>query len=377
MAKPLIDWYNETSQVFLNPLLPDSSKDRLTEAVAPYNDLKNHIWLASSGTENYPKMIALSKKAMLTSAEAVNLHLQATKEQSWLNVLPLFHTGGLGIHARAFLSGASVFDFSEKKWDPKRYVDQLAELNIAFSSLTPTQIYDIVSLNLSAPKNLKAIIVGGGVLQETLHEKAFSLGWPLLKSYGMTEVCSQIATSLNPNPQAPLEILKHIRLRFNPENFIEIKSLALLTGFVQGNDPEKKFIDPKKDGWYTTQDIGKMRAGFLQILGRGSHFMKIAGENVSVSELEAVWDNIKLMHSSKDDTVLIDLPNERLGRIICLAAAVSKERGEIEPLIEDYNRQVLPLAKIRKIYYLDSLPRTELQKLKKNELREIIKTHFT
>lgn len=378
MAKSLIEWEDEQSHVFINPLLPDQRQTLLQQSIMPYHNLKGHIWLASSGTENFPKMIALSKKAMLVSAEAVNDHLQIKAEDSWLNVLPLFHTGGLAIHARAQLSGSSVFDFSEKKWDPVQYVKLLRQYKIAFSSLTPTHVYDIVSRNLLPPKSLRAIVVGGGMCPEKLHDKGLALGWPLLKSYGMTEICSQIATASSPDAKGShLTLLKHVDLRFNREDFIEIKSDALLTGFVHGNDPEKKFIDPKVEGWYTTQDKGSAQEGILQVFGRGANFMKIGGENISFSELENIWENIKVKHHSTQDAVLIDIPDERLGKIVCLAMVASKEMESFEPLIEEYQKEVIPIAKIRRIYTVEAIPRTELFKLKKNELREsMINTFF-
>ena len=46
-----------------------------------------------------------------------------------------------------------------------------------------------------------------------------------------------------------------------------------------------------------------------------------------------------------------------------------KTSTDLDILIQEYNSQVLPLAKIRKTLKLAFLPRTELFKLKKNELR--------
>lgn len=373
MAQLLIDWYNDESHVLINPLLPQATQEALRNAVAPHSHLKGHIWIATSGTESFPKMIALSKKAMLISAEAVNDHLHAKLHHSWLNVLPLFHAGGLGTHTRSLLSDSTIFDFSDKKWDPIWYVETLTALNISFSSLTPTHIYDIVKNKLRPPESLEAIIVGGGELIETLQLEAYALGWPLFKSYGMTETCSQIATALHPDPRTQLVILKHMHLRFNEEGFIEIKSDSLLTGYVRGNDPECTLIDPKVDGWFTTQDKGTIEADFLYIYGRGANFMKIGGENVNFSLLEATWEAVKVQYKCHSDVVLIDMPDERLGKIICIAAANPKDPDGFKSLIEEYNKQVIPLAKIRHVYYVEALPRTELYKLKRNDLRIMLK----
>jgi O-succinylbenzoic acid--CoA ligase len=100
-----IDWLSHESHVLLNPRMPDAERQRLESFVVP---LPGHLWLATSGTTGSLKLTALSKRAMLASAAAVNRHLQSDADDVWLCVLPTFHVGGLGIYARAFLSGAQV-----------------------------------------------------------------------------------------------------------------------------------------------------------------------------------------------------------------------------------------------------------------------------
>lgn len=372
MEKPLVDWDSEETNVFINPLLPSQTKELLLGSISPYREIKGHIWLASSGTENFPKMIALSKQAMLASARAVNDHLHITPKNSWLNVLPLFHTGGLGIHARGFLSNSPVYDFSEEKWDAGQYVKRLEQFNISFSSLTPTHVYDIVSQKLSPPLCLNAIIVGGGAFPLALHEQAYRLGWTLFKSYGMTETCSQIATAIYPTPKAEMVILNHIKLDITQDGFIKIKSNSLLTGYVRGDDPKKEFIDPKVDGWYTTQDKGSIESGVLKVEGRGSSFLKIGGENINLTSLEATWEAVRLEHHCQDDIVIIDMPDERLGKIICLAGSSKGNDNKFDDMIASFNKQVIAIAKIRKFFLVKKIPRTPLGKLIKEELRQAI-----
>jgi len=369
MAKFMIDWLNRSSHVLINPHLPNEIASQLEAAVHPYAELDSHIWLASSGTEAFPKMIALSKQSMLASAKAVNNHLQISSGDPWLNVLPLFHTGGLAIDARAFLSQSPVVDLSDNKWNPEVYLRALSDFDIAYSSLTPTHVYDLVTKGLCPPKRLKGVVVGGGVFLKDLHTRAHALGWPLYSSYGMTEICSQVATSDIPEPSNGLKLLKHVQLRFSAEDFIEIKSDALLTGFVHGDDPAHRFIDPKVDGWFQTQDKGFFDNGELKILGRESSFLKIGGESINMTQLESVFENIKLKNHYKADIVLIDMPDERLGNVICIAASFTRGSVDLTPLIQEFHSHVLPIAKIRFVYHVGSFPRTDLFKLKRNELR--------
>ena len=106
-----IDWTSDESHVLLNPRMPADEEARLRSLVI---DLPAHLWLATSGTTGALKLTALSKRAMLVSAAAVNRHLAADAQDVWCCVLPEFHVGGLGIFARAFLSGSGVIS---AQWD--------------------------------------------------------------------------------------------------------------------------------------------------------------------------------------------------------------------------------------------------------------------
>ena len=95
--------------------MPAEERERLERAVPP---MRGHIFVATSGTSGDVKLVALSKDAILASAAAVNARLGARREDVWCCVLPTFHVGGLGIHARAFLTGSRVINMS---WDANAF----------------------------------------------------------------------------------------------------------------------------------------------------------------------------------------------------------------------------------------------------------------
>lgn len=72
------------------------------------------VWLLSSGTSATDthsfKLMALSHQALLASASAVNEHLEVTSNDRWLNVLPMFHVGGLSILYRAQAANVEVMN---------------------------------------------------------------------------------------------------------------------------------------------------------------------------------------------------------------------------------------------------------------------------
>ncbi|MBO9667514.1 MAG: AMP-binding protein, partial [Bdellovibrio sp.] len=210
----------------------------LAETVQAERQLQGHVWIATSGSTaestRSTKLVALSKKSLMASAQSVNQHLQATAQDVWTQVLPHFHVGGLGIEIRAELSGAKVIKaLKDGKWDPEFFYQTVLAEKCTLSALVPTQVYDLVERNYSCPSHLRAIVVGGGALDGALFDRARALGWPLLPSYGMTETASQIATaslqSLQNLEYPAIELLSHADARTNAEGFLEVTSLSLFT----------------------------------------------------------------------------------------------------------------------------------------------------
>jgi O-succinylbenzoic acid--CoA ligase len=356
-----------TSILLLNPRLDPAKSTHIVDMLAKHGiheKFKSHIFLGSSGTTSDKnddfKLIALSKKAILASALVVNQHLGATSTDIWLNCLPEFHVGGLGILARAYLSSSCVVTL--KQWNPHEFVKSIEAFNVTLTSLVPTQVYDLVLNQLKAPKSLRAIVVGGGAMNDQLYKQALSLNWPLLPSYGLTECASQVATSKSHSTK--LQFLNHIEANINESGFLMLKSEALLSATIFVTKSEVQVSDPKNNGWFTTEDLAQINGNALTIHGRSADFIKIGGEGVMFSHLEKRFDEIKLQCAYKHEAALVAYPDERLGFAIHLASTV-KDTTE---LVAAFNISVMPYECIRKTHVVDVIPRTALNKICRAEL---------
>ena len=341
----LIDWTSDASVALLNPRMPEEEQRRL-EALVP--DLPAHVWLATSGTGGRLKLAGLSKRAILASAAAVNRHLESHASDRWCCPLPTFHVGGLGIHARAFLSGAEVVTI---RWDPHRFAGLPG---VTLASLVPAQVSDLVATGLEAPAQLRAIVVGGGALGHALYKRAHALGWPVLPSYGMTECASQVATA-RPGSEELL-LLDHVAARTEPDGRLALRSEALLTGYVA----EEGLVDPKVDGWFVTEDLGSVEGRALRIEGRRGEVIKIGGETVDLGRLDQILAEIER------EAAVVAVPDERLGSVIVLAVA----SGDPDAVAATFNARVLPFERARRAVGVAGIPRTELGKLIRGKLAE-------
>jgi O-succinylbenzoic acid--CoA ligase len=347
-----------STEVLLNPRMPEDQRRLMEGLVRSAPALEGHVWMASSGSSGALKMIALSKKALLASAAAVNAHLQATSADRWCRPLPSFHVGGLGIHARALLTGSEVDTL--ETWSPEAF----AATGATLSSLVPAQLHDLVRLRLPAPRGLRAIVIGGAALSTSLYADARALGWNVLPSYGMTECCSQIATAaidaLNEDRYPELYLLNHLQARTIADGRFEFAGASLLTGYATA----KGFVDPKRDGWFTSEDYGEVAVmngrTVLRPRGRSSDFVKIGGELTSMARLDDILRSISI------DAALIAVPDQRLGSVIHLVVEDSSEAAQIQAR---FNELVLPFERARAVH-VAAIPRSPLGKLLREDLRQ-------
>jgi O-succinylbenzoic acid--CoA ligase len=373
---------SDQNLLFLNPRLPKVAAEIFERAWHDLVDskLKGQVGIATSGSsgDGFGKLIVLSKSALVQSAKAVNSSLRANEHDKWLKALPDFHVGGLGILIRSHFSRTYVSHSKTEKWNAEEFYGELASQNVTLVSLVPTQLFDLIGLNLTAPPELRAVLLGGGRLEEDLYSRAIALGWPVLPSYGLTECASTVASARVPGDPR-LYALPHVSLRISDEGLIQVQSPSLLTGQLSfSKTGTATWSDPKQGGWFTTEDHGTLGSdGELKILGRTSDFIKIGGEGVVVSRLENTFERVKLKLRLKTDAAIIAVADERLGAQIVMISEeaastdVSEDKNQKE-LVESYNAAVTPFERIRKVYQVDKVPRSALGKLLRSEAHQLI-----
>lgn len=347
----MIDLTSSRSHLLLNPRLPEEDRSALQAIYDAAPPLPAHVWIATSGSTGGWKLVALSKKALITSAAAVNRRLGVRGGEIWCCVLPTFHVGGLGIFVRAAISDGRVV---EMPWDPRAF----AETRAAFSSLVPAQVVDLVRARLRAPAGMRAIVVGGGAMPLDLYRDARNLGWPVLPSYGMTECCSQIATATHDGPE--LLLLDHLDARAEPDGRLAFAGPSLLTGYATSTTA---FVDPKIDNWFLSDDLGGVDGRVLQIEGRAGDVIKIGGELVNLRRLDRILEEV----AGGTDAAIVALPDERLGFVIHLAVA-----GDAGNIRESFDARVAPFERIRGVHRVEIIPRSALGKLLRKKLAEEI-----
>ena len=337
----------------------------LIEAVTESTGVDAAVVLATSGSQGAAKFVVLEKRALLASARAVNEHCGLSSEDIWLNCLPTFHVGGLGIVARAVLSGSKVGTLPWDAWekDGRVFVEACNRFGATVTSITPVHLFDLVRAQVQCPETLRGVFVGGGSLSQDLGEWAWELGWPLWMTYGMTETCSQVATSVSGDREW-LPILPNWETKLNRDTgILSLRGEALFSGYLHRETTLSAWqFDSAKDSgaWFVTSDILSRKDGKLKFIGRSDDLVKVLGELVSLSQIEN-----RLVASGLKSAV-IAIPHARRGHelIAFLEGGAAEKKQGVRT-----NSEQSDLEKISRFVLLKRLPLSGPGKIDRAELR--------
>lgn len=335
--------------------------------------------LFTSGTTSRARGACLGWGAFRASAEGAEERLGSVVGRRWLACMPLFHVGGLSILLRSALFGGPVR--VHERFDPCAVSDALDRGDIAGLSLVPTMLSRLLALRdgLRAPGGLEVLLLGGAPIPPGLLQRALDAGYPVSTTYGLTESCSQAATSsparTGARAAAPMLPLRGVEIRIvdgeqvlaaGEPGEIVLRGPVVMQGYLHDADATARAL---RGGWLHTSDIGCLDAGGgLHVLDRRDDLVITGGENVYPAEVEAVL----LDHPGVAEAGVAGVPDADLGARV-VAWIVCESGASLDAAaLESFCRTRLAGYKVpRQFHFVAALPRTAAGKLQRPRLVEI------
>jgi long-chain acyl-CoA synthetase len=275
------------------------------------------VIIHTAAVNGRPRGALLSHGNVLFADMHWNCCLQMTCHDVHLNLLPLFHVGGLFMATNAFHAGALNVNMS--KFDAARALELIDEMKVSlFFDFSPilSSILDQSEKTGKDMKSLRAVV--GLDNSETIERYQKTTGGTFYSMYGQTET-SCVATfgrySERPGSAGRMIHLAEVRvvddydrpLPAGQIGEIVMKGPMVFKGYW--NLPEEN-RNTFREGWHHTGDLGRFdEEGFLWYAGRtpDKELIKPGGENVYPAEVEKVI----LMHPAVDKCIVFGVPDPK------------------------------------------------------------------
>jgi len=148
------------------------------------------------------------------------------------------------------------------------------------------------------------------------------------------------------------------------EGEIWVRGPQVMKGYL--NNPAATSETLVEDGWLRTGDIGRIdENGFLFIVDRLKELIKYKGYQVPPAELEAVL----VSHPKVKDAGVIAMRTEE-GEEAPMGCVVVEGDVEGDELLEYVAERVAPYKKLRRIEFVDEVPKSASGKILRRVLRE-------
>ncbi len=343
--------------------LIDNDADFILEEVDSDDGL---VIIHTAAVEGKPRGAIVTHRNILSATTQFSYLFDVHKEDVHLNILPLFHVGGLFIAATAFHAGAVNINVS--KFDADQAVDVIQEKQVTMLFDFAPILASILDSQKKTGKDIKTLkMVAGLDSPETIERYQRETGGDFFVVYGQTEVSALVTISpYNEKPGSagrPLP-LADVRLFDEYDNEVEIGSIGEIV--VKGPMVFKGYWDlPEetaytfREGWHHTGDQGRFdEEGFLWYAGRKAEkeLIKPGGENVYPAEVE----KIILENPAVAQTVVFGVPDPKWKEAI-KAVCELKEGSSLEPqeLIDFVGKRIARYKKPQYVEFVKSFPLLE------------------
>jgi acyl-coenzyme A synthetase/AMP-(fatty) acid ligase len=324
----------------------------------------------SSGTTGAPKVISVTERNLEYRFQRSAVLLERGR---YLSMMGFSTLGGYQLLMSALVLGGTICFAGA----PEDVLQVIALYHVTHLIAAPFQLRALLEAQKNNGLNfpsLRHVMLGGSRLEiDLINEVKAQLCPNVICTYGSTElgaVAYAPASAMRGIDGAtgfviPGEVIEIIGKDGAPlppdqEGVVRIRSASIGSYFVPTEDDAEIF----RDGWFYPGDIGKlMPDGLLVITGRVKEVINRGGDKLAPEVIEGV---LRLMPEIADAAVFAVPNTEQIW-----AAVVGRQPLKHEAILAFCTQKLAGMAPDR-IFELDRIPRNDMGKIIREEMREAI-----
>ncbi|HEX6543319.1 MAG TPA: long-chain-fatty-acid--CoA ligase [Ktedonobacterales bacterium] len=337
----------------------------------------------SSGTTGLPKGVMLTHRNLVINFHQFVSASRVTEQDVFMVFLPLYHIYGVALMGQATFSGSALV--MVERFDAAEVLSLIRKRGVTIFPVVPPVLLGLAGMpNLSRDlfPNVRHILCAAAPMAPSAAQKVIdATGIPVIQAYGMTE-----ASPLTHHSPLDLDLIR-LASGGTPVSDTEQKVVDLETGerelpigevgeiCIRGPQimrgywkAESETARVLRNGWYYTGDVGYIdEQGYVYIVDRAKEMIKFKGFGIAPAELEAVL----LEHPAVREAAVIGWPDPEAGEIPWAFVAL-REGASISDadLLAFTNERVANYKAIRRLDFVEGIPKTASGKILRRELKE-------
>ena len=359
-----------------------ASEEEPATQVEP-EDVYNIVY--SSGTTGIPKGIVHSHQARVLFAMTCGLEFRVHNEAVSLITTPLYANGTQLIFLPTILVGGTLVLM--RSFDARDFLALVEQERITHTFLVPTQFIRIMEhaeFSRFDTASVQVLLSAAAPLRKDTKNEILRKfpNSKLAELYGITE---GISTVLRPDEQftkpgsvgkprlgGDIKIIDSAGRELRRGEIGEIvgTNVSMMSQFYRNPSATKEVIwqDQRGREYIKTGDIGKLdEEGYLYILDRKKDVIISGGINIFPSDVEEVL----MLHPEVSEAAVIGIPHREWGESPYALVVKRDPRSDLlEADIRNWaNERLASYQRLAGVEFVSSLPRNDLGKVLKSELR--------
>ncbi len=343
----------------------------------------------TGGTTGRPKGVMTTHKNLISSCFNMVIGMEIKSSNIYLNVAPMFHSGGAMAMLAFFFMGAT--NIIQSAFNPEAVVKTIGQERATHAVLLTPMILAILRYPQLSDFNIESmecIIYGSAPMPtEPLRRAIQIFQCNFIQVYGATEtfVPLTILSAEDHVSQGSTEQIRRMSSAGREVIGVEVKVVddddhevpvgGMGEIIARGNNVMKGYWqlpeltnEALRNGWYHTGDIGRMDDHrYLYIVDRKKDMIISGGENVYPQEIE----DVLYQHPGVAEAAVIGVPDEFWGEAI-KALIIRKDGSTVTEaeILEHCKQHLASFKKPKSVDFVDNLPRSTIGKVLKYEIRD-------